>query len=158
MLILILLFSLPKPASLPVCAVLSCSVVSDSLWLHGIKPVSLLCSRRLSRQEYSSGLPCPPPGDLPNPGTEPMSHSLLLGSLLSEPPGKPSPIYLVSYGSITLYLFAVVGKFRFVCFLSSFVFHIWLVTKYCLSQLMLSSSSTCILSLPFALDGPTSLF
>ena len=27
----------------------------------------------LSRQEYWSGLPCPPPGDLPNPGTEPTS-------------------------------------------------------------------------------------
>ena len=24
-----------------------------------------------SRQEYQSGLPCPPPGDLPNPGIEP---------------------------------------------------------------------------------------
>ena len=30
-------------------------------------------SMGLSRQEYWSGLPCPPPGDLPNPGTEPMS-------------------------------------------------------------------------------------
>ena len=27
----------------------------------------------LSRQEYWSVLPCPPPGDLPNPGTEPVS-------------------------------------------------------------------------------------
>ena len=26
-----------------------------------------------SRQEYWSGLPCPPPGDLPNPGMDPMS-------------------------------------------------------------------------------------
>ena len=26
-----------------------------------------------SRQEYWSGLPCPPPGDLPNPGTEHVS-------------------------------------------------------------------------------------
>ena len=26
-----------------------------------------------SRQEYRSGLPCPPPGDLPNPGIEPKS-------------------------------------------------------------------------------------
>ena len=26
-----------------------------------------------SRQEYWSGLPCPPPGDLPDPGTEPAS-------------------------------------------------------------------------------------
>ena len=27
-------------------------------------------SRAFSRQEYWSGLPCPPPGDLPNPGIE----------------------------------------------------------------------------------------
>ena len=26
-----------------------------------------------SRQEYWSGLPCPPPGDLPNPVIEPVS-------------------------------------------------------------------------------------
>ena len=26
-----------------------------------------------SRQEYWSGLPCPPPGDLPHPGTDPES-------------------------------------------------------------------------------------
>ena len=26
-----------------------------------------------SRQEYWSGLPCPPPGDLPHPGIEPIS-------------------------------------------------------------------------------------
>ena len=33
----------------------------------------------LSRQEYWSGLLCPPPGDLPDPGIEPvslMSHAL----------------------------------------------------------------------------------
>ena len=31
-------------------------------------------SMGLSRQEYWSGLPCPPSGDLPNPGTEPVSR------------------------------------------------------------------------------------
>ena len=36
-----------------------------------------------------SGLPCPPPGDLPNPGTEPRSPALQVDSLLSEPPEKP---------------------------------------------------------------------
>ena len=41
-----------------------------------------------SRQEYLSVLPCPPPGDLPNPGTEPRSPTLQADSLLSEPPGK----------------------------------------------------------------------
>ena len=30
-------------------------------------------SMGFSRQEYWTGLPCPPPGDLPNPGTEPSS-------------------------------------------------------------------------------------
>ena len=30
-------------------------------------------SMGFSRQEYWSGLPCPPPEDLPDPGTEPVS-------------------------------------------------------------------------------------
>ena len=41
------------------------------------------------RQEYLSGLPFPPPGDLPNPGTEPRSlalQALQADSLPSEPP------------------------------------------------------------------------
>ena len=46
-------------------------------------------SMGFSRQEYWSGLPCPPPGDLSNPGIEPRSHSLQADSIQSEPPGKP---------------------------------------------------------------------
>ena len=42
-----------------------------------------------SRQEYWSGLPCPSPGDLPNPGIETRSPALRADSLLFEPPGKP---------------------------------------------------------------------
>ena len=30
-------------------------------------------SMGFSTQEYWSGLPCPPPGNLPDPGTEPLS-------------------------------------------------------------------------------------
>ena len=33
-------------------------------------------SMGFSRQEYWSGLPCPPPGDLPDPGIEPASLML----------------------------------------------------------------------------------
>ena len=40
------------------------------------------------KQEFGSGLPCPSPGDLPNPGTEPASPALQADSLPSEPPGK----------------------------------------------------------------------
>ena len=35
-----------------------------------------LLSMGFSRQEYLSGLPFPSPGDLPNPGTEPISPAL----------------------------------------------------------------------------------
>ena len=44
------------------------------------------------RQEYWSGLPCPPPGDLPNPEIEPRSPALQVDSIPSEPRGKPSSI------------------------------------------------------------------
>ena len=47
-------------------------------------------STGFSRPEYWSGLPCPPPGDLPNPGIEPNSPTLQADSLPSEPPGKPA--------------------------------------------------------------------
>ena len=43
------------------------------------------------RQEYSSGLPFPSPGDLPNPGiklTSPVSPALAGGFFTTEPPGK----------------------------------------------------------------------
>ena len=43
-----------------------------------------------SRQEYSSGLPFSSPGDLPNPGIEPESPTLLTDSLPSEATGTPS--------------------------------------------------------------------
>ena len=59
-------------------------------WHHGLELSRLCCSWGFSRQEYWSGLPCPPPGDLPNPGIEPRSLALQEDSLPSEPPGKPA--------------------------------------------------------------------
>ena len=41
-----------------------------------------------SRQEYWSGLPFPSPGDLPDPGIEPVSPALQADSLPPEPPEK----------------------------------------------------------------------
>ena len=68
----------------------------------------LLCPWGFSRQEYWSGLPCPPPGDLPNPGIEPRSPTLQVDSLPSEPPEKPisSPIYIAANGIILFFLMA----------------------------------------------------
>ena len=52
---------------------LSCSIMSDSLWPHGLYPNQVPPSMGFSRQRYWSGLPFPPPRDLPNPGVEPMA-------------------------------------------------------------------------------------
>ena len=43
----------------------------------------------LSRWEYWSGLPFPPPGDLPDPEIEQGSPPLQVNSLPTEPPGEP---------------------------------------------------------------------
>ena len=73
---------------------LSSLAMSNSLQPHELQPTWLLCPGRnwgilgFSRQAYWSGLPCPSPGDLPNPGMEPMSPTLQADSLPSEP-GKP---------------------------------------------------------------------
>ena len=47
-------------------------------------------SMGFSRQEYWSGSPCPSPGDLPDPGIEPMSPELASRFFTNEPPGKTS--------------------------------------------------------------------
>ena len=46
-------------------------------------------SMEFSRQEYWSGLPCPPPGDLPDPGIESLSPALHTDSLLLSHQGSP---------------------------------------------------------------------
>ena len=54
------------------------SIVSDSLQPHGLYPSRLLCPWDFP--ENWSGLPFPPPGDLPDPGVE--STSLALQAIL----------------------------------------------------------------------------
>ena len=41
----------------------------------------------ISQQEYWSGLPFPPPGNLPNPGNQPRSPALAGRLFTTEPPG-----------------------------------------------------------------------
>ena len=67
-------------------------------------------SKGLSRQEYWSGLPCPPPGDLPNPGIKPRSPALQADSLPSETPGKA--INCVEYTKFFLGAEEIVLKHR----------------------------------------------
>ena len=62
-------------------------------------------SMGFSRQEYWSGLPCPPPGDLPNPGIEPRSSVLQVYFLPAELSEKPTHIfnYIIPENSILAY-------------------------------------------------------
>ena len=64
-------------------------IVSDSLDTMDWSPPG--CSiHGILQQECWSGLPCPSPGDLPNPRTNPSSSALAGGFLTTEPPGKPN--------------------------------------------------------------------
>ena len=55
-----------------------------------------------SRQEYWSELPCPPPGDLPNPGIEPGSPALQVDSLPAEIPESPLKLLVQSLSCVQL--------------------------------------------------------
>ena len=76
--------------------VTACSVISDSLKAPWTTACQVSMSMQFPRQEYWSGLPCPPPGDLPGPGIKPMSPAspaLQANFLSTELPGKPRYLY-----------------------------------------------------------------
>ena len=68
-----------------------------------------------SRQEYWSKLPCPPPGDFPNPRIKPRSPTFQVDSLPSESSGKNM--------GITSYIQKSASYCSKVCF--SFSPHLW---------------------------------
>ena len=66
----------------------SCLTLSTPWIVAHQAPLSL----GFPRQEYWSGVPLPPPGDLPDPGVEPRSPALAGGFFTPEPPGKLSQV------------------------------------------------------------------
>ena len=64
-------------------------VMSDSVTTWAVARQAPM-SMGVSRQEYWGGLPCPSPGDLPEPEIESGSPALQADSLLSEALGKSS--------------------------------------------------------------------
>ena len=66
----------------------SCQLFATPWTVASQTPLSM----GFSRQEYWSGLPCPPPGDLPDPEIEPvtlMSPALAGGFFTTLPLGSP---------------------------------------------------------------------
>ena len=77
---------------------MDCSPPGSSV--HGILQAKIL----------GHGLPCPPPGDLPHPGTEPtspVSPALQARFFTTEPPGKL--IYHTIHLLIYIYLFIFIS-------------------------------------------------
>ena len=68
-------------------------------------------SMEFSRQEYWSGFPCPPPGDLPDPGIEP--RSLMSPALAGR--------FFTTCATLEYYFFVVV-VFLFLLFLLLLLF------------------------------------
>ena len=82
----------------------SCVQLLATLWTVAHQaPLSM----GFSRQEYWSGLPCPPPGDLPDPGIEYTSlmSPALAGGLLagSLPLASPQQSYLTGLKFLVLH-------------------------------------------------------
>ena len=86
---------------------------------------ALLCSWIL-QQEHWSVQPFPSPGHLPNSGIELKSPALQADSLMSEPPGKPSFVFL------GVSSFVILSQF-YLCYLASLWFYKTFKITYCLS-------------------------
>ena len=73
-----------------ICCACVCSLSHSRLFVTPLTvahqvPLSLGFSKR----EYWTGLPFPPPEDLPDSEIEPISPALAGGFFITEPPGKP---------------------------------------------------------------------
>ena len=83
--------SITYPSIYVIMSVCMCSVVSDSVTLWTIARQASL-SMGVSRQEYQSGLPCPPPGESSRCRDRThvsVSPTLQAGSSPAKPLGKP---------------------------------------------------------------------
>ena len=82
-----------QPALLPLSCSEWCVHAQPCRASHSATPWTLAhqapLSMGLPRQGYQSGSPCPPPGDLPDPGMEPVSPALSGGSLPLSRLGSP---------------------------------------------------------------------
>ena len=102
---------------------MSCMSVGGGGGVHSLSCVLLFCnpvtvphqaplSIGFSRQEYWSGLPIPPPGNLPNPEIKPTPLALAGAFFTTELPGKPQylayPVYNFNVHIFHFYKFYLV--------------------------------------------------
>ena len=93
------------------CCMLSCSNHVQLFAIPWTVAHQAPLSIGFSRQEYWSGLRCPPPGDLPDPGikaTSLMPPAWQGGSLPLVPPGKPDDRLHFKKTTLALLIYAAV--------------------------------------------------
>ena len=91
----------------------TCSVMSNSFATPESSAHPAPLPMEFSRQEYWSGLPFPPPGDLPNLGIKfmsPVSPALAGVFLTTEPPAKPWYTILHSYSKCSIGIIVTLKK------------------------------------------------
>ena len=90
---------------------LTCVSLFVTPWTIALQaPLSI----EFSSEECWSGLPFPPPGDLPDPGIKPASPALQADSFTTEPPGKPMNIRVhvcIPESVYHLYIFTLLLKY-----------------------------------------------
>ena len=132
---LVLLICIPPAQSLQSCLFVT-------LWAPVCQaPLSM----GFSRKEYWSGLPCPPPGDLPDSGIEhtSVSPALQVDSLLLSQWGSPL-CFLVALVILVriIYVVAVILCFAFPLVLNSTGTRSWSVSFIALSKIRYSTQQT----------------
>ena len=103
----------------------TCVQLFVALWtVAHLAPLSVW----FSRQEQRSGLPCPPPGELPNRGIEPLTSCISCkagGFFTTEPPGKPNLIIMVPISQvlmkITRFKTIIVGLHIMICVIKDYM-------------------------------------
>ena len=78
-----------SPTTIVVVA-FSCLVVSNPFVTPWTEVLQAPLTMGFSRQEYWSGSPCAPPGDLPDPRIQTVSPEFAGGFFTTEPPEKPT--------------------------------------------------------------------
>ena len=105
-------------------SLLSCEVVSNSFatpWTVA-RPAPL--SMGFSRQQHWRGLPFPSPGDLLDPGTEPLSPAWQVGSLPLSHLGSPRRLLVMSkvtheFNNVILWRISLAGLSDFLQLISA---------------------------------------
>ena len=99
-------------------------------------------SMGFSRQEYWSGQPFSPPGDLPDPGMQHRSPVLQADSLPSEPPGK-SP-ELCMYLCMEMWLYSVCIYIVYACIYSVYACIYTYIYTWCVHMCIRVYIHVCI--------------